>query len=65
MRGELVERLRPCFARVEPWLQAGKYVAVVMGDLPRFKPLATTVEPAGGTLEPTGPQVFSVDLSSA
>jgi SRSO17 transposase len=35
MRGELVELLRPCFARVEPWLQAGKYVAVVVGDLPK------------------------------
>jgi len=34
MRGELLGRLRPCFVRVEPWLQAGKYVAAVMSDVP-------------------------------
>jgi hypothetical protein len=34
-RYELLELLRPCFARVEPWLQAGKYAAALMGDLPR------------------------------
>jgi SRSO17 transposase len=27
--------LRPCFARVEPWLQARKYAAALMSDLPR------------------------------
>jgi hypothetical protein len=27
--------LRPCFARTEPWLQAGKYAAAVMSDLRR------------------------------
>ena len=32
---ELLELLRPCFARVEPWLQAGKYAAALMSDLPR------------------------------
>jgi SRSO17 transposase len=32
-RGELLELLRPCFARTEPWLQAGKYAAAVMSDL--------------------------------
>ena len=26
--------LRPCFARTEPWLQAGKYTAAVMSELP-------------------------------
>jgi SRSO17 transposase len=26
--------LRPCFVRVEPWLQAGKYAAALMSDLP-------------------------------
>jgi hypothetical protein len=26
--------LQPCFVRVEPWLQAGKYVAALAGDLP-------------------------------
>jgi hypothetical protein len=34
-RDELLESLRPCFARVEPWLQAGKYTAALMSDLPR------------------------------
>ena len=33
-RAELLELLRPCFARVEPWLQAGKYAAALMSDLP-------------------------------
>jgi SRSO17 transposase len=33
-RAELLELLRPCFARLEPWLQAGKYVAAVMSELP-------------------------------
>lgn len=32
---ELPGLLRPCFARVEPWLQAGKYVAAVAGGMPR------------------------------
>jgi hypothetical protein len=34
-RAELLELLRPCFARVEPWPQAGRYAAAVMSDLPR------------------------------
>jgi SRSO17 transposase len=34
-RAELLELLRPCFARTEPWLQAGKYAAALMGGLPR------------------------------
>jgi SRSO17 transposase len=34
-RAELLELLRPCFARVEPWLQAGKYAAALMSQLPR------------------------------
>jgi SRSO17 transposase len=34
-RAELLVLLRPCFARVEPWLQAGKYAAALMSDLPR------------------------------
>jgi hypothetical protein len=33
-RAELLELLRPCFARVEPWLQAGKYAAALMSGLP-------------------------------
>ena len=34
-RGELLALLRPCFVRVEPWLQAGKYVGALAGDLPK------------------------------
>jgi SRSO17 transposase len=33
-RAGLLESLRPCFARTQAWLQAGKYVAAVMSDLP-------------------------------
>jgi hypothetical protein len=33
-RAELMDLLRPCFTRTEPWLQAGKYAAV-MCDLRR------------------------------
>jgi SRSO17 transposase len=32
---ELLELLRPCFARTEPWLQAGKYAAALMSQIPR------------------------------
>jgi SRSO17 transposase len=34
-RAELLELLRPCFTRVEPWLQAGKYAAALVSDLPK------------------------------
>ena len=34
-RAELLGLLRPCFARAEPWLQAGKYAAALMCDLRR------------------------------
>ncbi len=34
-RGERLALLRPCFARTEPWLQAGKYAAAVMSELPQ------------------------------
>ena len=34
-RGELLALLRPCFARTGPWLQAGKYAAAVMSELPQ------------------------------
>ena len=30
-----MELLRPCFARVEPWLQAGRYAAALMSQIPR------------------------------
>ena len=33
-RDELLGLLRPCFARTEPWLQAGKYVSA-LAELPR------------------------------
>jgi SRSO17 transposase len=32
---ELLELLRPCFARVEGWLQAGKYAGALASDLPK------------------------------
>jgi hypothetical protein len=34
-RAELLGLLRPCFARTEPWLQAGKYAAAVMSQIPK------------------------------
>jgi DDE superfamily endonuclease len=34
-RGELLGLLRRCFARTEPWLQAGKYVCALAGGLAR------------------------------
>jgi SRSO17 transposase len=34
-RSDLLDLLRPCFARTEPWVQAGKYAAAVMSDLRR------------------------------
>jgi SRSO17 transposase len=34
-RAELLGLLRGCFTRVEPWLQAGKYVSALAGDLPK------------------------------
>jgi SRSO17 transposase len=34
-RDELLELLRPCFARTEPWLQAGKYMSALASELPR------------------------------
>jgi SRSO17 transposase len=34
-RVALLGLLRPCFVRVGPWLQAGKYLAAVMSDLPK------------------------------
>ena len=34
-RAELLGLLRPSFVRVEPWLQAGKYAAALMSDLPK------------------------------
>jgi hypothetical protein len=33
-RNELLELLRPCFARIQPRLQAGKYVSALVSELP-------------------------------
>jgi hypothetical protein len=33
-RSALVGLLRPCFARTQTWLQAGKYVNALVSDLP-------------------------------
>ena len=35
-RSELLGLLRPCFGRVEPWLQAAGYLAAVMSELPEL-----------------------------
>ena len=34
-RRELLDLLRPCFSRAEPWLQAGKYVSALVSGLPK------------------------------
>ena len=34
-RAELLELWRSCFARTEPWLQAGKYIGALVSDLPK------------------------------
>jgi SRSO17 transposase len=34
-RAELLDLLRPCFSRTEPWLQAGKYAGALVSELPR------------------------------
>jgi hypothetical protein len=34
-RGELLGLLRPCFSRVEPWLQAARDVAAVASGMPK------------------------------
>jgi hypothetical protein len=31
--GELIDGIRGCFVRVEPWIQAGKYVRACLSDL--------------------------------
>jgi SRSO17 transposase len=36
-QNELLGLLRPCFARTQPWLQAGKYVSALVSELPRVK----------------------------
>ena len=34
-RAELLGLLRPCFVRIEPWVQAGRYASALMSGLPR------------------------------
>jgi SRSO17 transposase len=34
-RRDLLGLLRPCFARTEPWLQAGKYLSALVSGLPK------------------------------
>jgi len=34
-RAELLGLLRSCFARTEPWLQAGKYVSALVSEMPK------------------------------
>src|SRR5262245_47644634 len=31
----LIEGVRGCFVRIEPWVQAGKYIRACMSDLPK------------------------------
>src|SRR5260370_28543832 len=45
-RAELLELLRPCFARTGPWLQAGKYAAAVMSELPERNGWSIARQPA-------------------
>jgi hypothetical protein len=33
-RSALLDRLRPCFARTQTWLQVGKYMSALASDLP-------------------------------
>jgi hypothetical protein len=33
-RSALLDRLRPCFARMQTWLQVGKYMSALASDLP-------------------------------
>ncbi|GAA1015034.1 hypothetical protein Aple_052200 [Acrocarpospora pleiomorpha] len=34
-RAELLERLKPCFARTGTWQQAGKYLTALVSELPK------------------------------
>jgi SRSO17 transposase len=47
---ELRGLLRPCFARTEPWLQAGKYVSALISELPRVN--GWTIARRGGDRTP-------------
>jgi hypothetical protein len=52
-RVDLLELLRPCFARTQAWLQAGKYAAAVMGQIPRRNGWTIAAQAADRTPEKT------------
>jgi SRSO17 transposase len=53
-QAELLELLRGCFVRVEPWLQAGKYVAAVASGLAKRN--GWTIAELAGDRSPQGTQ---------
>ncbi len=57
-RAELLELLRPCFARTGPWLQAGKYAAALMSQIPRRNGW-TIAEQAGDRTPDRTPRLLS------
>jgi SRSO17 transposase len=52
-RAELLGLLRPCFARTEPWLQAGKYVSALASELPRVNGWSIARQAGDGTPDRT------------
>ena len=52
-------------AFLAPAPDGSAWTAVVPGDPGDFKQLAATLEPAGGSTQPSGAPLFSVDLSGA
>lgn len=50
-------------AFLTPVPQTSTWTAVLTGNVLSYRTIATTIEPPGGTVQPTGPQVFSVALS--
>ena len=51
-------------AFLTPVPYSGSWTAAISGDVRSYKTVAATSEPPGGRPLPTGPQLFSVDLSS-
>src|SRR5260370_3148699 len=52
-RDELLGLLRPCFARTQPWLQAGKYVTALVSELPRVNGWSIARHGGDRTPDPT------------